>query len=239
VPTPCWCATAPAGTRREAGSACLAQPLVLHDRRLRHALILVENAIGQGHPLPSHLETTISELVRVDILSGHASGQIIRVQDYSLAVIRERELLPNMALLAPAQHVGKPIRRHVQRPMRVLGRAATVANFALNRAMNSARNALPAAMSETPASGSSLAKRSCSVRLTRSTRPLAWLEFAQRISMLSSHSARPNWVHTLATFGVCLGDAEHRMLVGIERDGPTVRTQIAVQGAEVGERALR
>jgi hypothetical protein len=30
--------------------------------------------------------------------------------------------------------------------------------------------------------------------MMRSTRPFAWLVLAQRISMLSSDNARPNWV---------------------------------------------
>ena len=45
-----------------------------------------------------------------------------------------------------------------------------------------------------PVIRSSLTSRSCNVRLARSTRPLAWEELAQMISMFSSARARPNWV---------------------------------------------
>src|SRR3954449_9851150 len=60
--------------------------------------------------------------------------------------------------------------------------------------MKPGRNALAASRSLMPASRSSLTSRSCKVAWARSTRPLAWLELAHRISMLSSDSARPNWV---------------------------------------------
>ena len=60
--------------------------------------------------------------------------------------------------------------------------------------MKPGRNALPASMLLTPAMRSSFTSRSCKVRFTRSTRPLAWLELAHRISMVSSARARPNWV---------------------------------------------
>lgn len=53
---------------------------------------------------------------------------------------------------------------------------------------------LAASMSEMPARRSSFTSRSCSVRFARSTRPLAWELFAQRISMLSSFKALPKWV---------------------------------------------
>jgi hypothetical protein len=48
-----------------------------------------------------------------------------------------------------------------------------------------------AAIALTPVRRGSMTRRSCSVRFTR---PLAWLEFAHRISTFSSDSARPSWV---------------------------------------------
>ncbi len=45
-----------------------------------------------------------------------------------------------------------------------------------------------------PSHAKFLHRRSWSVRFARSTRPLAWLEFAHRISMFNSASARPNCV---------------------------------------------
>ena len=60
--------------------------------------------------------------------------------------------------------------------------------------MKVGRKALPASMPLIPSSRISFTSRSCSVRFARSTRPLAWLELAHRISTMSSASARPNCV---------------------------------------------
>ena len=45
-----------------------------------------------------------------------------------------------------------------------------------------------------PGQSRCLIRRSCNVRFIRSTRPSAWLEFAQGISMFSSQGARPYWI---------------------------------------------
>ncbi|MCY1562087.1 hypothetical protein D9M68_994310 [compost metagenome] len=64
----------------------------------------------------------------------------------------------------------------------------------LKSAINRGAKALAASMLLMPRSRSSLTSRSCSVPFIRSTRPLAWLELAHRLSILSSYSARPNCV---------------------------------------------
>lgn len=56
---------------------------------------------------------------------------------------------------------------------RLSGRAGTLANFWLKLVVNTGRKALAVSMSDTPARRSSFTSRSWSVRLTRSTRPLA------------------------------------------------------------------
>src|SRR5882762_4342296 len=60
--------------------------------------------------------------------------------------------------------------------------------------MNPGSRALPCAKLAAPASRNSLTSRSCRVLCARSTRPLAGLELAQMMSMLSACKARPNWV---------------------------------------------
>ena len=60
--------------------------------------------------------------------------------------------------------------------------------------MNPGSHAFAAAIVEIPASRSSFTSRSCNVPNARSTRPFACGLFAQMMSMLSSDSARPNWV---------------------------------------------
>jgi len=74
------------------------------------------------------------------------------------------------------------------------GFAGALAKRALYSAMNAGRRAFPSARSDAPASRGSLTSRSCKVLCARSTRPFAWLELAQMMSMLSASSARPNWV---------------------------------------------
>jgi len=74
------------------------------------------------------------------------------------------------------------------------GLIARTAKRSLKRCRNSGRKTLPSSMLQTPTSRSSLTSRSCRVRFTLYTRPFAWLEFAQMISMFSSASARPNCV---------------------------------------------
>jgi hypothetical protein len=63
--------------------------------------------------------------------------------------------------------------------------------------MKAGRRALPSARVTAPASRNSLTSRSCKVLCARSTRPLAWLELAQMMSMLKACSARPNVQKTL------------------------------------------
>src|SRR5579875_3594964 len=88
-------------------------------------------------------------------------------------------------------------------------------------------------MSFTPARRSSFTRRSCSVRLARSTRPLAWLELAHRISMFSSESARPNCVMPWPPLVSCLV-ARNGVLVGVERHRAAMVLEVALQRFEVG-----
>src|SRR6516165_10138332 len=56
--------------------------------------------------------------------------------------------------------------------------------------MNAGSRAFPSARVLAPASRNSFTRRSCNVLCARSTRPLAWLELAQIISMFSACGAR-------------------------------------------------
>src|SRR4051794_6021693 len=122
---------------------------------------------------------------------------------------------------------------------RSFGQAGAMAKRALKRSMKPGRKALAVAMSLILAMRSSLTRRSCKVRLTRSTRPFAWLELAHRISMLSSAKAPAELGHALAALGLPPGDAEHRVLVGVEGDRAAMRLEVALQGLEVGKGTFR
>src|SRR3954469_8813540 len=78
--------------------------------------------------------------------------------------------------------------------------------------MNEGRGELPSARLDAPASRSSFTKRSCNVLCARSTRPFAWLELAQMMSMLSTSSARPNWVMPSPPIAV----EDHRFAPGLQ-----------------------
>jgi hypothetical protein len=87
---------------------------------------------------------------------------------------------PNQSSAPPHKH-RRPLRPGPLAPPSVVEASGTLA-----------RNMLPDSMSQAPAGRSSLTRRSWRVRLTPSTRPLAWLELAQMISMFNSANARPN-----------------------------------------------
>ena len=98
---------------------------------------------------------------------------------------------------------------------------AGIANFSLYCFMSPGRKALPTVMSAISASLSSFTSRSCGVRFARSTRPLAWLEFAQRISMLLRQRA-PKLRHTRTALCIRPVHPENRVLVGVEHGRATM-----------------
>ena len=64
--------------------------------------------------------------------------------------------------------------------------------------MNAGSRVLPSARVRTPASRSSLTNRSWNVLCARETRPLAWLESAQMMSMVQSMQSAPKLGHPVA-----------------------------------------
>jgi hypothetical protein len=65
----------------------LRKPLVLDDRRVRHALLLVEHPVRQRRAFPAHLQPAVRKLVNLDILADQASGQGRFLKDDPLVVI--------------------------------------------------------------------------------------------------------------------------------------------------------
>src|SRR5436190_10095330 len=104
--------------------------------------------------------------------------------------------------------------------------------------MNAGRNAFAAAIDAMPASRSSLTRRSCSVPKARSTRPLAWLELAQMMSMFSACSARPNWVMPSPPSAPGWLTRKTPCFVAVERHRLAPGLQISAGGVEIGEGRL-
>src|SRR5690349_24466561 len=119
------------------------------------------------------------------------------------------------------------------------GRAGATAKRALKRAMKPGRNALPASMPPTPGQPQLLHQ-------TVLKGPVDPLDTALRLARAGAQDLdaqlgqRPAELgHALAALGLLPGYPEHRMLVGVEGDGAAVGLEVAPQGLEVGERALR
>jgi hypothetical protein len=80
------------------------KPLVLDDRRVCHALLLVEHAIRQSRAFPAHLQPAVRELVSLDILADQSRRQWRLFKNDSLIVVGERQLLRDVALLSPGKN---------------------------------------------------------------------------------------------------------------------------------------
>src|SRR5215204_3059231 len=104
--------------------------------------------------------------------------------------------------------------------------------------MNDGRRAFPSARLDAPASRSSLTRRSCNVLCARSTRPFAWLELAQIISMLSASSARPNWVMPSPPIAPSWLTRKTAVLVAVEGHRFAPALQIDPGRMEIRERRL-
>ena len=80
------------------------KPLVLDNRGVRHALLLVEHAMRQSDAFPANLEPTIRILVGLDIFADQPGRQRRLVQNDPLAVVGKRQLLRDIALFPPGQN---------------------------------------------------------------------------------------------------------------------------------------
>src|SRR5689334_8169176 len=104
--------------------------------------------------------------------------------------------------------------------------------------MKVGRRALPSDRVAAPASRNSLTNRSCSVLCARSTRPLAGLELAQMMSMLSACKARPNWVIPSPPSAPGWLSRKTPCLFAVERHRLAPGLQIGAGGVEIGKGRL-
>jgi hypothetical protein len=97
-----------------------AEPLVLGDRRVRDALLLVEDGVGQGTRSPSNVQPTFGELVDIDVFADQPARKLVLLKHDLPAFVGERQLLADITLLPLAPHVTQPIRRNIQCAMHVV-----------------------------------------------------------------------------------------------------------------------
>jgi hypothetical protein len=143
-------------------------------------------------PFPSHLERPIREVIDVDVLACQLVCQFTALQDDLPSVVRKGKLLAEVTLLAMTEDVGQIGYLHVQPAMQVLGLGWRKCEL-LVEAPHELRQESAASIYVRDVCQAQLPiKRSCNAQFACSTRPFAWLEFAHRISMLSSARARPN-----------------------------------------------
>ena len=103
----------PAGTSRSI--------LVLRDRGVGDTLVFVENGVGQGDALPTDLEPTIRERKGVHVLADEIAGYVVDFEHVLFAFIHQRELLAEIARVAPAQHICQAIRFDIHSTVQVVG----------------------------------------------------------------------------------------------------------------------
>ena len=87
----------------------LAQALVLGDRRVGDALLMVIiGSIRQENAFPADLEPAIGKGIGLDILPDRAAGVFGVLQDELLAIVMNDELPAQLSLVAQAQDLGQP-----------------------------------------------------------------------------------------------------------------------------------
>src|SRR4029077_2605491 len=169
------------------------QPLVVGDRALVDLSDLVEDAVGQLDTPIADRQPAVGVVDDAYALADRrlglpAGSRMKSTLSYCRVSACERV---RSSFQANASSRSSPARNGRCKSLLLAG---GLAKRQLSSAMTPGSRALPCARVAAPASRNSLTNRSCRVLCSRSTRPLAGLELAQMMSMLSACKARPNWV---------------------------------------------
>jgi hypothetical protein len=100
----------------------MAKTLVFDDGGVADALVLAEDTVGKRVAFPSHLQPGIREVVKFNVLTAKAFGDIVSFQDDLLAVKGQGQLLADVTLFAVTQDVVQPSSNGVERAVRTLSR---------------------------------------------------------------------------------------------------------------------
>ena len=178
----------------------VAQTFVLGNFRMGHALILVEDPMGQHQTFVANLKVPIAELIDVHIFANQAAGDIVDLQDHPFAVIGKGQVVAHISLIAQTKNLAQPINFNVQGKMPIFGSGRGLGKQGIEP-FHEARKERIARIHVRDARQTQFLDEAVLQRAIGAFDPTsdlskmgAWLELAQRISMFSSAKARPNCV---------------------------------------------
>src|SRR5580704_8968291 len=192
----------------------------------------------QSRAFPAHLKPAVRKLVSLDILADQSSRQRRLFKNDPLVVVRQRQLLRDIASLSPGKDRVEIGWRALQRTVKIL------------RSGRGRRKAIVEALYETWKVRIGRLERRDRLKpqllhqtvLQGAVHPFPAFRLARvRTQNLDPQFAQrpPELRHTLAALSLRLRDTEDRVLVGIEGEGTSVARQIVLQRLEIREGALR
>ena len=90
------------------------QSFVVRDGGVGNALIHVEDFVGQGAAFERTSNRPSTKGVGVHVFADQAARDVVLFEHDPLAIIGERQLLADIPVLAPAQHIRQPIRLDIE-----------------------------------------------------------------------------------------------------------------------------
>jgi hypothetical protein len=72
-------------------------------------LSLLEDPVGKYLTSPTHPQSTIGEVIEIDVLAAQFFRDDATIQDQLLAIVGERQLLTDMTLFPMAQDIAQSI----------------------------------------------------------------------------------------------------------------------------------
>src|SRR5450759_1374606 len=170
-----------------------AEPLVLDNRALRDLAQLVEGAVGQLHTFVTDRQPAVGMIDHRHPFADRRLSLVARLQDEDHLVVLEGQRPRQRALLLPGEGI-RQIIALAQWPVQILAVHRQLGKARIVVGHERREEGIPRGQAGCSGEPHSLTSRSCKVLCARSTRPFAWLELAQMMSMLSASRARPNWV---------------------------------------------
>ena len=83
----------------------MTQAFVLDNCCMADTLVLTENAVGERDAFRSQLQRSVREVIQLDVFAGEFFAYSIPLQDDLLAIVGQRKLRADVALLAMADNI--------------------------------------------------------------------------------------------------------------------------------------